>query len=161
MSVTARATEAYTAPMSPPTSQYKGKLSNRSWQQLPPEIIRYVSLSPFPRLSRHPRLHNPPVNLARRTRIGNADSLSHFQPDCHLLPPRCHHLLILSTYLGRAGRLAIQDGLYLNPRRSATGEAHADMSALVHRSYVFLLVSCSSVFAVPVWGGYGAGRSAF
>jgi hypothetical protein len=76
MSVTARATEAYTAPMSPPTSQYKGKLSNRSWQQLPPEIIRYVSLPPFPRLSRHPRLHNPPVNLARRTRIGNADSLS-------------------------------------------------------------------------------------
>jgi len=42
MSVTTRATEQYTALMAPSTSQYKGKLSNRSWQQLPPEIIRYV-----------------------------------------------------------------------------------------------------------------------
>ena len=73
MSVTTRATEVYTALMSTPTSQYKGKLSNRSWQQLPPEIIRYVSFSFLFIATQLSLSFHTPVNLPRRTRIGNAD----------------------------------------------------------------------------------------
>ena len=168
MSVTTRATEAYTALMSPPTSQYKGKLSNRSWQQLPPEIIRYVfSLSTVYRHI-HPRFHNFPSTRLTHTPHSRSISLGehgsetltylsfsfHFQkPDCYPLPPRCLHIRILSSHLGRSGCLAIQDGLYLDPRCRTTREAHANMPTLVHRSYVsFHFALSPSRFVVPVWG---------
>ena len=166
MSVTTRATEAYTALMSPPTSQYKGKLSNRSWQQLPPEIIRYVSSLSTVYRHTHPRFHNLPSRTqqhhSRSISLGEhgSEMLTYFsfslhflQPDCYQLPPRCLNIRILSSYLGCPGCLAIQDGLYLNPRRRTAREAHANMPTLVHRSYVsFHFALSSRVFVVPVWG---------
>lgn len=104
MSVTARATEVYTALMSSSTTQYKGKLSNRSWQQLPPEVIRYVSFC-FPFIATHysqyPLLafnqHNFLVNLPRRTRIGNAD-LPPLSPFISNSLIATHYLLDVTSY---------------------------------------------------------------
>jgi hypothetical protein len=160
MSVTTRATEPSTALMSPPTSQYKGKLSNRSWQQLPPEIIRYVlSLSTVYRHI-HPRFHNFPSTRLTHTPHSRSISLGehgsetltylsfsfHFQkPDCHPLPPRCLYIRVLSSHLGCSGCLAIQDRLYLNPRCRTAREAYANMSTLVRRSYVPLHFASNSL----------------
>ena len=117
-------------------------------------VYRHTSLS---HLSLHPAHTTffPSISLGKHgseTLTFLSLSFSFPKPDCHPLPPRYHHARILSSHLGRAGCLGIQDGLYPNPRRSTAREAHANMPALVRRSYVSPpFASTFSVFVVPVW----------
>ena len=118
----------------------------------PVRVLSPNSLSPHT----HPRFHKllpPHVHVPLPSiSLGEHGSetltyLSSQKPDCHPLPPRCLLFRLLSSHLGRAGRLAIQDGLHPNPRRSAAREAHANMSTLVRRpcvSFHFALSFLSS-----------------
>jgi len=120
-----------------------------------PPLLSFIATLAF--TTSHPRTL-PSISLGEHgseTLTSLSFSL-HFQPDCYQLPPRCHHLRILSPHLGRARCLAIQDGLYLNPGCRTTREAYANMSALVRRSYVLHLSRAPPLpflwaIVVPVW----------
>ena len=86
--------------------QYKGKLTHRSWPELPEEIIR--SVSPYPM---------PPHAMA-------AGLMGHSQNHRQLLPTRTCFDQLLPANMGGTEALVLKDSIYVYTRLAGIREEH-------------------------------------